>query len=86
MQIWTCLSARALREIDARGGLDEYMMSVGDEKFGKDSIALMYRNKIADLNQSQTTDTSSLKNRMMNLLREKYGSDYLEKVEKLQKL
>jgi ribosomal protein L28 len=86
MQIWTCLSARALREIDARGGLDEYMMSVGEEKFGNDSVALMYRKKIAEASQKQQADASSLKNRMMNLMRERYGRDYLEKVSKLQNL
>ena len=86
MQIWTCLSARALREVDARGGLDEYMLGVSDIKFGKDPIALMYRKKIADLQNAAAGSGMDVKSRMMNLLSQKYGKEYVEKVHKLQSL
>jgi ribosomal protein L28 len=84
MRIWTCLSARALREIDARGGLDEYMISVSDAKFGSDPIALMYRKRIIEADRS--SDPKSIKNILRNLLSDRYGKKYTEKIDQLQSL
>jgi large subunit ribosomal protein L28 len=47
MLVWSCLSATALREIDASGGFDEYITKVSLTKL-PDSIALMYRERIQE--------------------------------------
>ncbi|KAJ1343126.1 hypothetical protein BSLG_002152 [Batrachochytrium salamandrivorans] len=47
MMIWTRLSTAALREVDSRGGFDEYMVSA-QEKHMTCSIAKMYRARILE--------------------------------------
>jgi ribosomal protein L28 len=72
MQIWCCVSASALREIDAFGGFDEYLLNVSEKKLGDDEIALMYKRKIQEKGPSK----------ILNLLKEKYGEEYLAKIQR----
>lgn len=82
MSIWTCISARALREVDLIGGLDEYLLETNEKKFGSDKVALMYRKRVKEARDKR--DTSTLLNpslsKMDGLLRSRYGAEYLEKV------
>lgn len=82
MKIWTCLSARALREMDSCGGFDEYVSRASPEKFGKDPVALMYKERILMALQAQKGNT--VRDKMLALMKEKYGAEYAEKVEKYQ--
>jgi ribosomal protein L28 len=75
MQIWCCISATALREVDAFGGLDEYILGVSETKLGDDEITLMYKRKI------QEAASKTGESKILNLLKEKYGNAYVQKIE-----
>lgn len=75
MQIWTCVSTTALREIDAWGGFDEYITGISDAKLGNDSVTLMYKQKI-----TQALESGKAKQEMDRILAQKYGQEYLDKV------
>ena len=74
MLIWTCLSTTALREIDAWGGFDEYITGISDNKLGNDSVTLMYKRKIIEAQNSAKVE-------MDKILENRYGKDYLNKIE-----
>ncbi|KAJ3367258.1 hypothetical protein HDU91_001566 [Kappamyces sp. JEL0680] len=84
MQVWTCLSARALREIDAWGGFDEYLIGVSPEKLGTDPTALMYKEKILLARTKAQNSLKDSQTRMLNLLEERYGKEYINKINMLQ--
>jgi len=46
MLVWTRLTASALRVMDAKGGYDEYMLTVSDDHM-ECQVAQMLRKKIA---------------------------------------
>ncbi|KAI8930293.1 Rgp1-domain-containing protein [Entophlyctis helioformis] len=80
MSVWTRLTTTALREIDAAGGIDEYMISVPHELITCD-IARMYQRRITDLYKASATSsgTSRLtaeREEMFELLGNTYGPEY----------
>jgi ribosomal protein L28 len=83
MQVWSCLSAQALREIDAWGGFDEYILGVSPEKLGTDKMTRMYKKKISEARISSKGTFKDAEARMMNLLKERYGQEYIHKVNQL---
>jgi ribosomal protein L28 len=79
MQVWCCVSATALREIDAWGGFDEYIVGVSEKKLGDDEITLMYKRKILEARETKKgTQTDS---KIYALLKERYGDAYAQKIE-----
>ncbi|KAI9105934.1 hypothetical protein DFS34DRAFT_601483 [Phlyctochytrium arcticum] len=78
MNIWLRLSTTALREIDAHGGLDEYMMVVGDAKI-ECEVAKMYRKKIAEALSKQKGQV--IAGELEQSLSSKYGAEYMSKLQ-----
>lgn len=83
MFVYSCITATTLREIDAYGGFDEYITQVSPKKI-TDDIAIMYRQRISkamkDPNGSYLMGTK----KMQELLRQKYGPEYIEQLGKFQ--
>lgn len=78
MSIWTCVSASALREIDSFGGFDEYILGVTSKKLGTDPVTLMYKAKIQE---AVKNNNNKLKEKMDLILADRYGPDYIKKIE-----
>lgn len=78
MQVWTCISAAALREVDAWGGFDEYILGISAKKLGDDPITLMYKRKIMEARK--TEQGSANESKILNVLKERYGQDYISKL------
>ncbi|KAH6575660.1 hypothetical protein BASA60_004964 [Batrachochytrium salamandrivorans] len=97
MMIWTRLSTAALREVDSRGGFDEYMVSA-QEKHMTCSIAKMYRARILEkygrtVGKDKVTRPMGIvgsakdalakeREKMSQLLTSKYGEAYAKRVGK----
>ena len=76
MNIWTRISTAALREIDHKGGFDEYIISVAD-KLLPCEIAKMYRDRILKQYDANTQGTmAGHRNSMLEMLGKVYGEDY----------
>ncbi|KAI8898116.1 hypothetical protein BC833DRAFT_620629 [Globomyces pollinis-pini] len=84
MQIWTCVSAHALREIDAWGGFDEYVLGVSAEKLGNDRVTLMYKRKIQEAVKSKDSGAAQHKKNMLKILEDQFGREYISKINKVQ--
>ncbi|KAJ3092300.1 Eukaryotic translation initiation factor eIF-1 [Quaeritorhiza haematococci] len=72
MNILCRLSTYALREIDARGGLDEYMLTISD-KYVEDPVAQMYRRKIKEAYEKKKQEIRDEQKTLLG----RYGEDYL---------
>ncbi|KAI8912941.1 hypothetical protein DFJ77DRAFT_466065 [Powellomyces hirtus] len=78
MNIWCRLSAHALREIDAAGGFDEYVLRVDTKYLNDCRVAQMYKRRIADVMDRGKRD--ALRGDMEKLVAEKYGPEYLDQL------
>ncbi|TPX64446.1 hypothetical protein SpCBS45565_g05861 [Spizellomyces sp. 'palustris'] len=80
MNIWTRLSTHALREVDAKGGFDEYILTLPD-KYLECDVAKMYKRKITDgYYGAKGGKVKVFRAEMESLLGSKYGEEYLTKL------
>jgi ribosomal protein L28 len=77
MQVWTCVSSSALREIDSFGGFDEYILKVSSKRLGNDPVTLMYKKKVLEVIQNKKSEQIE---RFDSLLTERYGKEYIAKI------
>ena len=80
MMIWSCVSTTALREIDAWGGFDEYIVGISSAKLGNDSVTLMYKRKI-----QEAMLRNKAKESMDEILQARYGPEFIEKLQSHQR-
>ncbi|KAI8813822.1 hypothetical protein BJ742DRAFT_380664 [Cladochytrium replicatum] len=69
------VSAAMLREVDQRGGIDEYLLTVSDEKIGDDEIAVMLREKVRKAYHERKDE---IKRDEEVLLGRMYGPDFIK--------
>ncbi|KAI9017130.1 hypothetical protein HDU85_002770 [Gaertneriomyces sp. JEL0708] len=90
MNVWARVSSTAIREIDAKGGFDEYLMTMSDKNLECD-VAKMYKRKILEGYYGKTNAQSSaavepsgkgkeLRSEMEQLLGEQYGEEYIKQL------
>lgn len=79
LNILTRASTAALREINYRGGLDEYLLSVPSALVEACPIAAMYKRRIAEAYKGSGSNGSRLtkdSNGLFKTLEDRYGPEY----------
>lgn len=77
MSVWSCVSATALREIDAWGGFDEYIVGVSQKNI-TDKVANMYRARIIAAMNTPGSEYQLQKSKMLGLLAKNYSAEYAD--------
>ncbi|KAJ3156946.1 hypothetical protein HDU86_003481 [Geranomyces michiganensis] len=78
MNVWCRLSTHALREVDAAGGFDEYVVGKSRSKYiAECEVASMYKRKIVEALEKGGKRDAGIEE-METLVGNKYGEEYVE--------
>lgn len=67
-----------MREVDAAGGFDEYLINTSEAKLGNDKLALLYKRKVLEAEARKAKGSQA---EMLKIMKERYGDDYIQKIE-----
>ncbi|KAI8908974.1 hypothetical protein EDD86DRAFT_206571 [Gorgonomyces haynaldii] len=82
MNVWTCLSAQALRKVDQFGGFDEYFIKAAPELI-TDRMALVYKKKILKEYENPASKVNQERKDLEKALEDRYGKDYVSSLPRL---
>jgi large subunit ribosomal protein L28 len=76
MNIYARITTTTLRQMEKRGGFDEYVLTIGKEKCD-DEAALMFKNKIED---AFTSQKDTVRSEELGLIEQNFDAEYAKYV------